>query len=412
MLVLGLNFFPEPTGISPYTSAMARGVFRSGLPTRVLTAHPHYPDWRIREGYGQWSRDEVVNDVQVRRLLHYVPGRPKGARRLLSELTFGARLVLSRWGSPDVIVAVSPALFSTAVAAVRAKLSRRRVPFVVWVQDLYALGLSETGQGGGATLRLIRAVEGALLRRATRVVVIHDRFAARVRDDFAVDPQRIEVIRNWTHLAPAPDIDVPAARARFGWHEDETVVLHAGNMGVKQGLDNVVDAARLAAKRGERVRFVLLGDGSEKGRLRAWAGDLPTIEFIPPLDDASFAQALAAADVLLVNELPGVAEMAVPSKLTSYFSVGRPVLAATDLAGITAEEVRAADAGAVVPAGDPAALLDGVIALRADAENAARLGRNGRKYRDTVLDEGHAISRWVALINSVALSNTHPSRPA
>jgi glycosyltransferase involved in cell wall biosynthesis len=107
---------------------------------------------------------------------------------------------------------------------------------------------------------------------------------------------------------------------------------------------------------------------------------------------------LASADCLLVNERPGVSEMAVPSKLTSYFSAGRPVVAATDVTGITADEIRSADAGVVVPAGDPAALLDAVSMLSADADLSRRLGANGRQYRHTVLDEESAIDQFTTML--------------
>lgn len=398
VLLLGLNYPPEATGVSPYTGSMARGLSRRGLITRVITAHPHYPDWKIKSGYGQWSRSEHLDGVSVVRLRHYVPRTPKGLKRLASEVSFGARLASRGWDRPDIVVVVSPALISSAIAAFKARISHRRTPLVVWVQDLYTLGLAETGQGGGFVVRIMSAVEGWLLRTADRVVVIHDRFAARVTEDFDVPRDRIEVVRNWTHLPPTPPVDVPAARAAFGWTDTETVVLHAGNMGVKQGLDNVLEAAKMAEARDEPVRFVLLGTGSELGRLQAAGAGIRTLQFLSPLDDAQFAAALGSADCLLVNELPGVSEMAVPSKLTSYFSAGRPVVAATDMTGITAEEIRSADAGVVVPAGDPAALLGAAIALASDPDDARRLGANGRRYRSTVLDEDSAIDQFTDML--------------
>ena len=398
VVVLGLNYPPEKTGISPYTGSMARGLARRGFVTRVLTTHPHYPDWKVQPGYGQWSRSEQIDGVAVTRLKHYVPCRPKGVRRALSEASFGARVAASAWHGPDAIVVVSPALISSVLSAMRAKLTHRKTPLVVWVQDLYTLGMVETGHAGALSVRVISALEGWLLRNADRVVVIHERFAKRVADDFGVPRERIEVVRNWTHLAPAPEVDVASAREKLGWAPGETVVLHAGNMGVKQGLHNVVDAARLAAERELPVRFVLLGHGSERDRLKDLGQGLCTLEFLSPLNDADFAAALASADSLLVNELPGVSEMAVPSKLTSYFSAGRPVVAATDLGGITAEEVRTADAGVVVPAGDPEALLGAVTALAADPGRAERLGKNGCLYRMTVLDEESAINRFSEML--------------
>ncbi|MDZ8170735.1 glycosyltransferase [Microbacterium xanthum] len=396
--VLGLNYPPEPTGIAPYTGAIARGLSQRGYKTHVVTTHPHYPEWRVKPGYGQWSRREHLDGVSLRRLRHYVPTRPTGVRRLLSEVSFGARLLFERWQRPRAVVAVSPALFSSSLAAARMRLLHRGTPLVVWVQDLYWLGLSETGQSAGRAGQVIKKTEGWLLRRADRVVVIHERFAQRVINDFSVPPDKVVVVRNWTHLPPAPDIDRAAARARLGWGE-EAVVLHAGNMGIKQGLDNVLDAAQLAHDRGANVRFVLLGNGAEHARLVAEGAHIPNLQFIDPLPDAEFAEALGAADILLVNEKVGVSEMAVPSKLTSYFSTGNPVLAATDMRGITADEVRAADGGVVVKAGDPSALLDAAVKLASDPEESVRLGANGRRYRETVLDETFAIDQFATLLS-------------
>ncbi|MCR2808897.1 MULTISPECIES: glycosyltransferase family 4 protein [unclassified Microbacterium] len=398
VLVLGLNYPPERTGIAPYTGSMARGLARRGFDTRVLTTHPHYPAWKVMPGYGDWSRSEQIDGVAVTRLRHYVPALPKGLRRVLSEISFGARASLRRWGHADALVVVSPGLISSLICTVHVRLTHRTKPLIVWVQDLYTLGMTETGETNGFAVRVMRAMEGRLLRSADRIVVIHDRFATRVADDFGVRPERIEVIRNWTHLPPSPEVDVAASRRKFGWAPDETIVLHAGNMGVKQGLENVVRAARIASERGLPVRFVLLGHGAQLDHLKTLGSGLKTLEFTAPLNDADFAAALASADSLLVNELPGISEMAVPSKLTSYFSAGRPVVAATDLAGITAEEIHNAGAGVVVRAGDPESLLNAVLALAADPSRAATLGQNGRQYRKTVLDEESAIDRFTEML--------------
>lgn len=415
VLVLGINYPPEPTGISPYTGAIARGLVRRDVETRALTAHPHYPEWKITPGYGQWSRHGNVDGVEVVRLRHYVPRNPTGIRRALSEVSFGLRQSFARWGKPDAVIAVSPALLSTWLSSLRARLTHRDTPFIVWVQDLYSLGLSETGQGGGAVQRTMKAIEGFVLRRATRVVVIHERFARRVVEDFAVPRDRIEVVRNWTHLASAPAIDARATRASLGWADHETVVLHAGNMGVKQGLENVIEAARLADAANAPIRFVLLGGGSQRDALRALAGSVRRVQFLDSLPDNDYAAAIHSADVLLVNEKPGVAEMAVPSKLTSYFSAGKPVLAATDAEGITAEELRRARAGVVVESGNPRALLEAALDLGLNPSAARAFGDSGLRYRRTVLDEETAIDRFTEILADVVAERATSSgrtRPA
>ncbi|WP_150957511.1 glycosyltransferase [Microbacterium testaceum] len=415
-LVFGLNYPPETTGISPYTGAMAVGLARRDQAVRAIVAHPHYPDWKISPGYGQWSSRENIDGVVVDRVRHFVPRQPTPLPRALSEVTFGLRQVFARWGRPTSIIAVSPALLSSALVRLRALATHRRTPFVVWVQDLYGVGVVETNQGRGVAARVIRSIEKWLLMSASTVVVIHERFADRVHEDFNVPRERIRVVRNWTHLPPLPSADVRAVRELYGWADDETVVVHTGNMGVKQGLHHVVEAGRLAHRQGSAVRFVLVGNGSQRDDLQQRIDDAPTTaEIVPPLDDRSFADILQAADILLVNELPGVAEMAVPSKLTSYFASGRPVLAATDATGITAQEVHAASAGVTVEAGDPAAILSGVHRLARDPEAATRLGQNGRRYKETVLEETFAIDQFATILSlpiDGAGGRQHPSPPS
>ena len=365
---------------------------------RAITAHPHYPEWVIRDGYGDYTKSEIIHDVPVTRLLHYVPAQPEGLRRLFSELSFGVRLLFARWGHPDVIVMVSPALFATGIAMLRAKLSRHSPVVAVWVQDIYSLGIVETGSGGRLVARIIRLVEESTLRAASCVVVIHSRFADYLTKNLKVDPARIEVIRNWTHLEAASLTNSAEIRAGYGWEPDETIVLHAGNMGVKQDLENVIAAARLADDQQLPVRFVLLGNGSQRESLRNLGLGVHRLQFIEALSERGFQEALAAADVLLVNEKLGVSEMAVPSKLTSYFNAGRPVLAATDLAGATAGEISEADAGCIVSAGNPQSLLDAALELGSDPLMSAKLGANGLRYRRVVLDQEVAIDKFAAWI--------------
>jgi colanic acid biosynthesis glycosyl transferase WcaI len=406
VLVVGLNYAPETTGISPYTSAFTRGLHERGFVVSALTAHPHYPEWKVHEGYGGWAYSDTVDDVPVLRLRHYVPANPGGLNRLVSELSFGVRLVFARWGKPDVIVMVSPALFSTALAMIRARLGFRRPVVNVWVQDIYSLGITETGMGNGPVARLITWVEKRTLGAAAGVVVIHERFGKYLSQTLGVSPAKIEVVRNWTHLEPGAPTDVAATRERLGWRNDETVVLHAGNMGVKQGLENVVHAALLADEQQVPVRFVLLGNGSQRDELQALGASVERLQFIGSLDDSGFQDALASADVLLVNEKWGVSEMAVPSKLTSYFNAARPVIGATDPDGLTASEINAAQGGYIVNAGEPQALLDAALRIAQEPERAAELGANGFRYRTEVLGEDSAISRFAGWLRSLVITST------
>lgn len=398
--ILGLNFPPEPTGIAPYLGALASGLQAAGHEVTALVAYPHYPKWEIYDGYAGFTKVEHLNGVRVRRLRHYVPRAPRGIRRLASELSFGMRLLFSRWGSPRVVIAVSPPLFSTAMVTIRLRLTRNRPRLILWMQDIYSLGLAETGEGGAFVRRITRSVEKWTTTAADRVVVIHPAFAEFASRDLGTAASKVVIQRNWTHLLPSNGVERDFAKARLNWTWQPFLAVHTGNMGAKQALENIVDAARIADQQNAPVHFVLVGDGSERRSLEERGRGVVRITFVDPLDEAEYRLALGAADVLLVNEKVGVSTMAMPSKLTAYFDAGRPVIAATDPNGITASEVRAAAAGVVIPAGDPVALLDAVLAMRADPQAAARYAACGRRHRESVLDERIAIALWTDLVSS------------
>jgi glycosyltransferase involved in cell wall biosynthesis len=400
--IIGLHYPPESTGNAPYTGALATGLSNIDMSVRVIAGHPHYPQGVIRDGYGQWVLRDIVDGVPVTRLRHLVVRNSNSMFRLLSEVSFGVRVLFASWQNPDVVVLVSPALFSTAIAMVRARLTPSRPQVVVWVQDLYSLGVTEVGSGGTLLSAAVAWVESRTLKAASRVIVIHARFATYVTGVLHVESSRIEVVRNWTHLQPFIAPETSGVRKLYGWAQSETIVLHAGNMGAKQGLHNVVAAARLADEQKQPVRFVLIGDGNQRAEIERQAIGIQRIQFIDPLVDQDFQSALSAADVLLINEKPGVSEMSVPSKLTSYFNTGLAVVAATDPAGVTAGEIRAAKGGLVVAAGDPEALLAACLQLRDDPSAARELGRNGQRYRREFLGQEAAIGQFAAMLRSLA----------
>lgn len=413
ILVLGLNFDPEPTGIAPYTTGAVDFLADAGHDVRVVTGYPHYPYWKIAEGYGGMRIHERRGPVQVTRVRHPVPSNPTGGSRIATEAAFALHAAAVRGPRPDVVVAVSPALLTVA-SALRWRRDRATAVGVV-VQDLYGRAIAETGALGGRGARAAAALERGLLRRADGVVAIHDTFRDSMVD-LGVDPSRITVIRNWTHIsAGAGAVDVAALRERLGWRSDETIALHAGNMGAKQGLENVVDAARLADERRLPVRFVLLGAGNKRAELERAAAGVERLQFVDPLPAEDFATALAAADMLVLNERPEVAEMCVPSKLTSYFAAGRPVLAASSPRSAATLEVTASGAGIRVNAGAPDELLSGVLRLGADPAAATSMGERGRRYAADLLAESAARAayvRWVEQLASITARRGLAAAPA
>lgn len=397
--ILSLNYAPEPTGNAPYSSKLAEGLNARGYCVKVFAGFPYYPEWSIRPGFRGMTVHHLINGIDVTHLRHRVPSKPTSLPRLHMELSYGVRALIARWNKPDVVLAVSPALFATGLAVLKARITRR--PVGVWVQDLYARGIEETKGATSISARITKWAERTILNSATGVAVIHERFRAYVVEELGIPEDRVTVIRNWSHIEIPPEFDRKSARERLGWGPDEVIALHAGNMGVKQNLENVVAAAWESEARGAEVRFILLGHGNQRHALARQAIGAKKLTFIDPLPDDEFSEALRSADVLLVNELPGIKEMSVPSKLTSYFATGVPVVAATEADSATADEIRTSGAGLHVPPGRPDLLLDAIERLIADPDLTVRCSSAGMPYVEEVLNKDVAIESYTLWLTSL-----------
>jgi glycosyltransferase involved in cell wall biosynthesis len=414
VLVVGLNYAPENTGIACYTTGMARMLAEAGHAVHVITGFPHYPQWRVADGYRGRRIEETDgpagNPIRVTRVAHPVPTGGARFARIAMEAVFAAHAATVRTETPDAVIVVSPALLSVAAARWRWKRPGRTALGVV-TQDLYGPAMTETATFGGPAAAAAGRVERALLCGADGVAAIHETFRSTLTR-LGVAPERISVVRNWSHVTPihVTPADVRGVRDHLAWPAGHTIALHAGNMGAKQGLENVVDAARLADRRDLPVTFVIMGDGNQDAALRERARGVQRLRFVSPLPAGEFERTLAAADVLLLNERAGVREMCVPSKLTSYFSAARPVLAATEDTSPAAAEIRAADAGIVLPPARPELLVEAAVALGQDRVGCTRLGRNGRDYALRVYAQDRARADYLAWLDR--LTGTPASTPA
>ncbi|MFE2020890.1 glycosyltransferase [Streptomyces sp. NPDC059499] len=405
LLVVSTNYAPELTGIGPYATQLAEHWAASGARTDVLTGMPHYPAWRVDEQYrGRWRGQESREGVTVHRRRHYVPPRQSALRRAWFEASVLIHGTLAPPpGRPDAVISQMPSL---AGGVIGARIARRHgVPHIPVVQDLMGAAAAQSGiRGGGRAAAVAGAAERHALRDAAVVGVIHESFVPGVQA-LGVDPARIRVVPNWTHVE-RPSADRTVTRARLGWREGTQVLLHSGNMGLKQGLDVLIDLARLAPD----IRVVLMGDGNQREALRERAGGLPNIDFLPPAGADDFTDVLAAADVLAVTQRASVLDMSVPSKLTSYFVSGRPVVASVADEGGTADEVRRSGAGVLVAPEDPGALLEAVRKLAGDPEAADALGAHGPDYVAQHLSREAGLARFDALLTEVL--GDAPRRPS
>ncbi len=207
---------------------------------------------------------------------------------------------------------------------------------------------------------------------------------------------------HWLDTGPFDRVSTRDVRSEFAW-ADKFVVLFAGNLGMVQGLETVIQAAALLRQRDD-VAFVFVGDGSDRGRLETLAAgeNLTNVRFLGHHPHADMPAFMRAADALLVHLRPSaIADHAVPTKILSYFAAGRPVICTTG--GAAAELVSAASSGVTVAPGDPAALaaaIAHVASLSVDARQ--QLGRNGRAYLDAHFEKHTVIDGYERALMEVA----------
>jgi colanic acid biosynthesis glycosyl transferase WcaI len=395
-ILVGINYAPEPTGNAPYTTDLSSGLASVGV-TRVITGIPHYPWWSKQTDFNDSFLLAGSPNLSLSRVNHFVPSKQSNLSRLFMEVSFGLNVSFGEKLNGEVVLLVSPALLSSAIVFLKIKLTRNKAKTVLWVQDLYEQGLKETASGAKVPSFLIGKIENWLLSSVDQVVFAHTAFES-AKPEFKKSMKEVTSIPNWSQFNFQPREASVETRKKYLLSTDR-LVLHIGNMGLKQGLENVISAAQEADRQRLPVQFLLVGSGNQIEKLKRLAGDCKTISFIPPVSDQELSNLMNSADILLVNEKPGVKEMSMPSKLTTYFQTGIPVLACTEPDSIAAREIIGNDIGFWVQSGKPDALLKAVLDL--DLVQARKVAISAKEFAKNKLGKAKSIEKFVFLLERV-----------
>ncbi len=399
ILVHGINFAPELTGVGKYTGEFASWLAEQGEQVRVVTAPPYYPAWRIADGYRAFAyRRERMAGVDVWRTPLWVPARPRGLTRALHLLSFALSslpvMLLQVFWRPHVVIVLEPTFASVAQAWLVARLSGGRA----WlhVQDFELDAAVNLGMLPAPARRVLAGIESWLMRRFDRVSTITASMLARLGEK-GVDEDRIRYFPNWIDTATmrADDGAVRAFRSTLGVAPWSKLVLYAGNFGEKQGLDDVLHAAALARTRLPDTVFILCGEGVAKARLMATAErqGLENVRFLPLQPADKLPLLLRCADVHLVTQARAAADLVMPSKLLAIYTVGGAAIVTADPGTELYRLVHDQGTGLAVEPESPDALLQAVEQLAGDDLLREGLGRTASNHierhltRDAVLGE-------------------------
>lgn len=412
LLVLCPHYAPDVAPTGEVMTAIVEALAARGHRLHVVTALPWYrlhevePEWRGRP----W-RTEVTPWGRITRLHPFptdktnIVARAAGFAGFTGAATLAA--LVSRHGA-DAVMVMSPPLplgVSGWLAA-----ATRRVPFVFNIQDVFPDVAVELGViTNPAVIAVASWLERFLYRRSDAVTVLSE----DLRDNLGAKlaghrPERVRVIPNFVDTERIAPRDRLTAYRREHDLGERTVVMYAGNVGMSQSLDLLVDAARRHEGRDDVV-FVINGGGSAQARLMDAGAGLGNLRFVEMQPRERLPEVLASADLHVIPLRRGLARSSVPSKLYSILAAGRPVLASVDPGTEVATTIEAAGAGLSVAPEDPDAFDAALVELLDDPARRADMGAAGRRFVETWVSPAAVGEAYERLFEELCRRRTRPA---
>jgi len=400
LLVTSQYFWPESFRINEVVESLVK----HGVVVDVLTGKPNYPEGKIYSGYqAAGCMCEQWQGASVFRVPLFPRGVRSGFRLILNYLSFmlsGA--ILGAWQlrniKSDIIFVYAPSPLLQALPALFIGWIKR-IPVVVYVQDLWPESLAATGYvRNPLVIRMVELLVKLIYRRSDLILVSSRPFKGSIERfspsaEIVYYPNSVDVSFCDPDSGLKPD--VPALDEGF-------CVVFAGNVGAAQAVHIIVEAAERLQGHGD-IRLVVLGAGSELEWMRARIAELRLDNLFLagrfPVD--AMPNLLSRADALLVTLTDQkIFAATVPNKIQAYMAVGRPIIASMN--GEGARLVQEADAGISVPAEDSAALADAILKLHSmPAVDRDRFGENGRRYYRQYFDHQQLVGDLIGHLSKV-----------
>lgn len=408
ILIYSYNYEPEPIGIAPLMTELAEGLVKRGHQVRVVTAMPNYPERRIYDQYrGKLYVTEEKNGVCIQRSYVWIRQQPGFLDRVLLDGSFvltSSLPAFTHW-KPDVILLTVPPLPVCIPTALLGLI--RRCPVVLNLQDILPEAAVHTGLlRNKALIGVFANLEKFAYRTATKISVIADGFVDNLLKK-GVPANKIALIPNWVDVNFIQPLPKQNNIFRVTHQlQDKFVVLYSGNIGLTQGLETAIAAAKRLQDIPE-IRFVIVGEQNAINRLQQRCQDwgVTNVLLLPFQKREQLPEMLAAADVGLVMQKSNVISFNMPSKIQVILASGRPIIASVPLTGTAASAVQCSGGGIVVPPEDSKALAAAVLDLYKSPQKAEILGLQARQYALDNYAFEQTLNRYEQLFSAVAQSH-------
>lgn len=398
VLVLGINCFPELTGIGKYSGEMVKWFAENGHRTTMVTTPPYYPNWKVQPPYsGKWYlKEKPADNLTIYRCPLYVPSAPTGLKRMIHEMTFflSAFFVVFKLlfhKKHDVIMAIAPPFHLGFLALFYRFFKGGKI--IYHIQDLQIEAAKELKMLKPWMFGVLFSFERFILRRVNIISTISEgmkkKISAKVNSSITLFP-------NWVDTANYyPVSSRHALKAGWGFLSEDRLVLYSGSIGEKQGLDSILRIAKELSSH-ERLKFIICGTGPFKEKLQQMAAqmELRNLSFLPLQPNEVFNDFMNIADVHLVLQRGDASDLVMPSKLTTILSVGGLALVTAKEGTTLYEVIKAHKMGEVILPEDDLLLSQAILNCSIGDFSEERI--NARKYAERYLNKENTLKELIS----------------
>ena len=396
ILILSQYYWPEMGAPQIRLRSLARELKNLGIEVRVLTGMPNYPLGRIFDGYrGRLHMRESVDGIPVERVWLFPAAGRGSLKRILNYLSFTLAVTprLLFGGKPDLVfVEAQPLTLAFPAWALRVL---RGVPYVYNTPDLQVEIASE-GRWVGANwlIRLAKGMERFLMRRAFSVTTVTHAFIEHFIATRGIDRRRMSFLPNGADVQALRPLGPDDSYARLMGTDGRKVFTYAGTHAHYQGLDVIVEAAKLLVDRKDIV-ILMVGQGPVRQQLirEAASAHLENILFRESAcEEMPRLMSITYASLVVLKKLPASQKMRL-SKAIPPLACGVPVIYAG--LGETAAILQAEACGVAVEPESPRALAQAIRDLADRPERRREMGLRARRLAERDFSWTILAADWV-----------------
>lgn len=415
ILIYGINYSPELTGIGKYTGEMASWLVKQGHDVSVITAPPYYPEWKVHKVYSRklWHK-EIFDGVKVYRCPLYVPNNVTSLKRIIHEFSFLAS-ILPIWiltlfqKKYDVVFCISPPFHLGLLPLLYAKI--RGAKFINHIQDLQVDAAKDLGMiKNKRFLDIMFKIEKYIFDSGNFVSTISTGMQRKIRNK-GIEEEKQFLFPNWVdETIIYPLSKEQSLKSEFGFQEHDRIILYSGNLGEKQGLEIIIEIAKLLVDK-KNIHFVISGSGGGKEKLIKMVEEsgLKNIAFYPLQPYEKLSALLAMADLHLVLQKKSASDLVMPSKLTGILAAGGCALVTAAPGTSLYHIVHKYDMGILVEPESISALRDAIE--KALSINLDEIRNNARSYAEKYLSKNSILSDFERQLYEIIGTRTQKMIP-